>query len=145
MNITALFPSGSAASRSVSKRSKRQSSFILDDDENEDSNLDLYSFPLSRKRTTSPSKRPRPSHPVDDFESISDDESPGNSARRKFSSTEESNEDSQSQETIARSQFSGRTTLDQILGQSSLGQRSSAPTSDAIEGDMYVDFQATKN
>jgi hypothetical protein len=120
-------PSSPSRHRSGNKRVKQQSSEIaFDEDENEDDDMDLYSLPRPKNRNRSSTKRPISAN----------DELPGIYTRNESSSTEHSTAGPSSHQNNNRSQFSGATTLDQILGRSSLGQRSSAPTSDAIEGDM---------
>jgi hypothetical protein len=120
-------PSGPSKHRPGNKRVKRQSSTItFDDDENKDDNMDLYSLPCPRNRNKPSMKR-----------SLSaNDELPASYTGNENSLTEHSTAGQSSQQNNNRSQFLGATTLDQILGRSSLGQRSSTPTSDAIEGDM---------
>jgi hypothetical protein len=120
-------PSGPSDSRHGKKRVKRQGSpIVIEDDEDKDNNMDLYSLPHPRKGDKSSMKRPLSAN----------DELTDSYTRDENRSTEHNMASPSSQQNNARSQFSGATTLDQFLSRSSLGQRSSAPTSDAIDSDM---------
>jgi hypothetical protein len=114
-----LTPSSSPPQRSQQGRSP-QDTISIDSDEDS-----LYSKPLRRVSRFSP-KRVRPSHQRLDAE-------PSSSDVRKRIRSRSPQQEMSTQSKKQRPSFSG---LDQLLGQTSLGQRSSAPTSDTIEGDM---------
>jgi hypothetical protein len=121
-------PSDPSDSRHGKKRVKRQGSPIVieDDDDDKDDNMDLYSLPHPRNGNRSSMKRPLSAN----------DELNTSFTKDENWSTEHDMAGPSSQQNNTRSQFSGATTLDQFLSRSSLGQRSSAPTSDAIDSDM---------
>jgi hypothetical protein len=100
-------------------RRSPQGAITIDSDEDS-----LYASPP--KRPCFSPKRVRPSRPRDDVTSSLPN-------TRKRTRDESPELDPSSQQTKYRPALSG---LDQLLGRSSLSQRSTAPTSDAIEGDM---------
>jgi hypothetical protein len=100
-------------------RRSPQSAITIDSDEDS-----LYASPP--KRPCFSPERVRPSRQRDDVTSSLPN-------TRKRIRDESPELDPSSQQTKYRPALSG---LDQLLGRSSLSQRSTAPTSDAIEGDM---------
>jgi hypothetical protein len=118
-----LTPSSSPPQRNWQSSISRNT-IIIDDDSDEES---MHSTPPRGRLRLSP-KRVRPWSQRHDTEIAI-------STTQKRTRDEGFEQALDAQQKRHKPSFSG---LDQLLGRSSLSQRSSAPISDAIEGDMYV-------
>ena len=126
----------STASRSPPKRSRRQCSILISDDED----MGLYSSPPPKNRARSSPKRSRPSRFQNDLQNslsrISTNDELPRKAINAGPSIVQDNAGLATQKKKVSSQFSSGTPLDRLFELGSLGRRSSAPISDVIEGDM---------
>lgn len=132
-------PTPSSSPPKASRRRSDREDVIMVDDSDED-DQDLYSYPLPRVRASPPPRRsrtPQLHNGVHDMQlTTSNDEDRLKKRSNKSSSKADRSKPILEAKSKTPSQMLGASGIDQILSRGSLGQRSSVPTSDMIDGDL---------
>jgi hypothetical protein len=132
-------PTPSSTPPKTTERRVGQEDMVMFDNNDEDDN-DLYSYPLPGVGPCSPPRKSRTTPIRNGFQDMqlttSNDEERLDERTKKSSSKSNRSKTSFEAKRKGPPQLLGASGIDQTLGRGSLGQHSSVPTSDMIDGDL---------